>query len=48
MDTNTGLNATGNKAVVIASSANTRLGLGCFFKKKENIEYHDSIENFMK
>ncbi len=48
VDTNTGLNATGNKAVVIASSANTRLGLGCFFKKKENIEYHDSIENFMK
>ena len=48
VDTNTSMNSCGNKAIVITSSYNTHLGEGCYFKKKDNIEYHDRIEKYMK
>ena len=43
------MNSEGNKAIVITSRYNTHLGDGCYFKKKDNIEYHDKFEEkFMK
>ena len=48
VDTNHGWNSTGNKAIVITSKYYT-LGEGCFFKKNDNIEYHDKVEEkYMK
>ena len=49
VDTFTAQNSTGNKALVITSIDNTHLGEGIYFRKLDNIEYHDKInEKFMK
>ena len=49
VDANTSWNSRGNKAIVITSKNNTHLGEGCFFKKLDNIEYHDKFdEKYMK
>ena len=49
VDSNTSMNSEGNKAIVITSIYNTHLGEGCYFKKKDNIEYHDKFgEKYMK
>ena len=49
VDTNSSWNSAGNKAIVITSIYNTHLGEGCYFKKKDNIEYHDKFgEKYMK
>ena len=49
IDANTSWNSRGNKDIVITSKDNTHLGEGCFFKKQDNIEYHDKFdEKYMK
>ena len=49
VDANTAMNSEGNKAIVITSIWNTHLGEGIYFRKLDNIEYHDKFEEkYMK
>lgn len=49
VDVNTAWNSRGNKALVITSIDNTHLGEGIYFRKLDNIEYHDKFnDKFMK